>query len=92
MSSRLCGKAGLLHLKDAFTRSTTVSIAVKNMGGKFSNSIGRVSGINTKSSSYTSDEKKSPKLGLSVGRKPMREKRHKRLTLGCARVPVLGWL
>ena len=71
MSSSLCRKAGVLQRKYALARSTTVSVAMQNMGGEFFHPIGGVSGITTISQSSHSDGKTSLRLGLSIGRKPM---------------------
>ena len=70
--SSLCGKVGVLQRKAKFSRSATVSVAVKNMGGEFFHPIWRVIGIATNSLSSTSKGKTIPILGESVGRKPMR--------------------
>ena len=72
MSSSLFSKAVLFHHKANFAISSTVSIAVQNMGGKFFYPIGRVRGIATNSSSSPSEGKTSPILGASVGRKKIR--------------------
>ena len=71
MSYRLYSKAGVLQRKSAFNRSATVSVAVQKIGGNFSHPIGRVRGIATNSSSYSSKGMTSPSLGVFIGRNPM---------------------
>ena len=70
--SSLCGKLVVLQSKAIFDISTTVFVAVQNMGGNFFHPIGRVSSIATNSLSSPSEGKTSSGLGASVGRKPMR--------------------
>ena len=66
-----CLQDGWLQCRAALDRSTTVYVAVQNMGVKFFHSMGRVSGIATRFSMLLSEVKTKPSLGASVGLSPI---------------------
>ena len=72
MSYSLFSRVGVLQHKAEFAKSSTVSVAVQNMGGEFFHPKGRVSGITTNLSSSNFEGNIRPSLGAPVRHKPMR--------------------
>ena len=70
-SYSLCLWKMWLQRRAVFSRSVTISVAMKNMGGELFHSMGTVSVIVTSSSPILSEGKTKTTLGASVGRIPM---------------------